>query len=687
MKTDFLNKLNPQQKNAATSIEGPVLIIAGAGSGKTTVLINRLAYMIEAGISPKNILLLTFTNNAAENMKERAGKLGDKKCGDVMACTYHSFCAKILREYAKEAGLLPNFSIIGSNECADAIRLAKADLGFSGRKGLPPNGQIVGLISMAINTRQELKDIIKNSGFEEFEEELLAIAKYYEIYKRENNLCDYDDLLIFMNKLLDNLKVRAELSKQYRYIMVDEYQDTNKLQEEIVFKLSDNFHNLCVVGDDFQSIYRFNGADINNILNFPNKFKNCKEIPIVTNYRSRETILDTANTMMNHHADFGYKKEMIPFRKEGEKPLLICPRNQEEEAEYILQKIHKLSECGKKLEDSAILFRQSSLAVPLELLLTKYGIPYKMMGGVKFLEKECVQDMLAYIRVLNNPHDTLAWYRVLCTIPGIGDVYASEITKRASSNFTFLVESFQNRKFYRYLKVLKRVLEAVCLKDQEEWFIPLKKLYLDFRKEAIETAHVSEEGKRTEMYQVLKNNIDDINVLELIYAKYKKVQEFLDNVMLDTSTTQDEEEQDVLTLSTIHSAKGLEWDTVFMIDCVDNVFPRQTKEWEGTPDYQEELRCFYVALTRAKDNLYILSPQTVILNGKCFSGSPSHFLEEVIEKEIVVNPKDVVKKHYLQVPYYQKDIAKGYGAKWDNEKKKWYYLSNGYNDKDFERWE
>ena len=689
MNESFLDKLNPAQREAATTTDGPLLIIAGAGSGKTTVLVNRLAYMVESGINPANILLLTFTNTAADNMKERAEKLG-KGCDGVTACTYHSFCAQILRKYARRIGLNPNFSIISPSEAADAIRLGKVELEFSKIKGIPNNATIVEILSKSVNTGRSIRDLVNNEydKYWQYSEEIETIGQWFQNYKQKKHLCDYDDLLVFMNQILENPIIRQELANTYRYVMVDEYQDTNSLQEAIVMKLCSH-HNLCVVGDDFQSIFGFNGSDINNILEFPQRMPGGKQVVIATNYRSTAEILAVANNVMDNFADFGFKKDMTDCGKTGKKAKLKTPENQDEEAEYIVNKIKKELQNGTPLKEIAVLFRSSMMSTKLELALNAEKIPYRKLGGLKFLDHVCIQDMLAYMRTVTNPADELAWYRILCLLPGIGDINASKIAKNCSTNLKFLTSGYENRIFARYLSMLQSTEMQVAMAQDSECINLLAESYYELRHIAIEVGKYSDEGKRTESYEQLEEDMVLVNQLSELSKDYATIPEFLDSIALEAAAPAESEE--LLTLSTIHSAKGMEWKDVFVLDCADRVFPKYTESVRGADDYYEELRCFYVALTRAKDKLYIMCPKTIQVNGEYIEGVPAHFLNPAIEAGLLdykrENPRvPSGKKVYLNVPYRDKEDAKRLGAKWDPVLRQWYYYSDKSNDSLFYRW-
>jgi len=683
MSFEYLDKLNPSQKQAATTIEGPLLIVAGAGSGKTTVLVNRLAYMIESGIPQENILLLTFTNAAADNMLDRAKKMIGENCDKITACTYHSFCAMEIRKFAKLLELPNDFTILSPGEVTDAIRLIKSELGFSQLKGISNNKIIAELISKAVNTGQDFTSLASSMNLK-YIEELEQIRLKYIDYKQEHGLCDYDDLLLHMNSLLDFPEVQQSVCSHYTHIMVDEYQDTNRLQEQIVMKLCGIHKNLCVVGDAAQSIYKFRGADVTNIIDFTEHIGGCPAIPIMTNYRSTAEILDVANCVMKHHAQDSFKNKMDAHEKSGDKPNLIITDDGRSEAKFIFSKIQSLHKGGLPMDEIAVLSRSSNAMSELELKLEQAQIPYIKMGGLKFLDHVCIQDMLAYLRLLINPLDELAWYRVLCIIPGIGDIYAGKLSHIFSASTSPDISAFKTRKFFSFIEDLLQEVKNAKQLSLEDALASFTEYYVELRKQTIALANVSDEGNRENMQLELAQDIELLKQLQMIAEPYTKITDFLDSVALDRTAPED---APALTLSTVHSAKGLEWNTVFVMDCLEEVFPKGNVE-DFPDEFYEELRCFYVAITRAKEKLYLMAPQRLLQNGQYVEGIVNHVLQEAIKEGLLTQNKiqTEYKKVYLNVPFSQKEEAKYYGAKWDNLNKQWYYLSDGQNDQLFQKW-
>lgn len=688
---DYLNKLNKNQRRAVATIKGPLLIIAGAGSGKTTVLINRLRYMVDIGIEPSSILLLTFTNAAANNMIERATMTGSEKCSEATACTYHSFCAKMLRMYGRYINVNEDFSLITPSETNDAIKFVKAQNKKYDLRGFPKNSVVSGIISKSINKRMTIPEVIEKEYYKyiSYTNEIVSLAKDYEAYKHEKNILDYDDLLLLMLKLLHNNDVRKRINNKYKYIMVDEYQDTNILQEDIVMLLAGETKNIAVVGDDYQSIYAFRGSDINNILHFPDKFKNCSVVTIDVNYRSTKEILDVANKVMDKYANFGFKKQMIAT-KTGDKVVLKRPIDQDAEAKSVLKDIKRIIKNTNNPKEIAILVRNSGVSSRLELLLTNENISYKKLGGIKFMENACVLDMLAYLRVITNPYDELAWFRVLDNIPGIGDMYATNISKNCKNSDFLLDKRYRRNLFYKYLVRLNNFINEVKnMEDFPKQLDGIIKYYVELKREKISKAKLKDEGDRTDMLDALENvTLPILNQLKDIALEEVDAISFLDSLVLNASPGK-KEEDDCITISTIHSAKGMEWDNVIMMGCADEVFPRYTVYENTYPEYSEELRCFYVALTRARNNLIIYAPQNVNNYGNTVSGPESHFLSDCHDLMDVKNKRTksiVPNKIYLNVPYREKDGAKAFGAKWDWNMKMWYIFDDYENINCFERW-
>ena len=645
--------------------------------------------MVWAGIPAEKILLLTFTNVAADNMKIRAGKLSDGRCAFAKSCTFHSFCASILRTYWREAGLKPDFTIITGKDVTTVINLVKRQLGYTKLKDFPASDALFKAYSFAKNTDTDWNEMVSNMTVQSIddsyipgEEELvyrneaevnirkaiLEVMNGYEEYKTDNGYLDYDDLLFIADKLLDNEKVRDDLEEMYPYVMVDEYQDTNHVQERIVFKLTKKHKNLCVVGDDYQSIYAFRGADVNNILTFPQKVPGCKVTKVLTNYRSTSQILEIPNKMMDRYADFGFKKNMVSGVGDGKFPSLYYSENEDIEAQEIVTHIKKWLKSGVAPSKIAVLSRTGLGSARVEALLQKSKIPFIKRGGVKFFELQAIVDMLSLLRVISNQSDELAWFSTLDILPGIGDAYASKLTNELKATGYIDAENYKTCSFYEDLKELLGVISgakhsAKCL-PLPRIFELVKKYYIRTRLKKIELSRVQDEGARSLMKYALKSDVESIKVLGDIASSYETIPAFLSGCVLDECSPKDL--ADRIVISTIHSAKGMEWDYVWVMGLAEGCIPRKDA---SKADLRESLRGLYVALTRPKKELYMSCPQEI--NGK--NACLTRFLGIVDEDNTCIYiSKPEVERIDLDVPYERKETAKAFGAKWDKERRCWY---------------
>jgi DNA helicase-2/ATP-dependent DNA helicase PcrA len=623
---DYNAELNPQQHKAVTNIEGPQLVIAGAGTGKTRTLIFRLAYLVENGINPQSILLLTFTRKAAQEMMRRAAVILDERCSKVSGGTYHSFANYILRKYALVIQRHPNFSILDRTDSEDVINLVRAQLGFNKKeRRFPRKRTLMEIISKSVNKCTTIEKLVLNEYPHYIKEcdDILTVADYYRKFKQEKQAMDYDDLLVNLKKLLETSdEVRQKISNTYRCIMVDEYQDTNKLQGEITVLLASEHKNVLVVGDDSQSIYSFRGANFRNIMDFPKLFPGTVITTLEQNYRSTRPILDLTNAVIEQ-AKEKYSKELFSKIEGVQKPVYIDAVDEDEQADFITQQVLALREEGVPLYKIAVLFRASWHANELEIKLRSANIPYVKYGGLKFTEAAHIKDVLAYMRVLHNVFDEIAWLRLLLLIEGIGPTSASKIVAKilyfGGSLEQLLAKDFAKKKFFNELRKLHALLSRLSgskLKPTEkleaviEYYSPLFELkYDDFRRRK-----------------------EDLNSLLRISERYARLEQMLTDMTLeppDTSqmgvepTGTDDEK---LVLSTIHSAKGLEWHTVFIIHLVEGYFPGM-RSMESDEDLEEERRLFYVAATRAQKNLYLMTPELESRSWSTFNPSGIIFSE------------------------------------------------------------
>ena len=621
-------KLNKFQYEAVMHDKGPALLLAGAGTGKTRTLIYRVAHLIESGVSPESILLLTFTNKAANEMKERAEKMLKEKCG-ITACTYHSFCVKMLRFYGKMAGISPDFTIISGPDEADIIDIVKSELNFQKLKNMPSASVFASMLSTCVNKRLTLEELLKEQKYWRFrqnERKLLLLREETKKYKEEHNLFNYDDILLKFDQMLtDYSNIARRIEDTYRYIMVDEYQDTNTLQDSIIRKIRTKNTNLMVVGDDMQSIYKFRGADVQNILSFPKRYTNCKVIYLTENYRSSQEILNLANHVMTNATE-GYQKNLRAQFSSQELPKVYSVNDTKTEAEFVLNRIKAKHAEGIPYNDICVLYRNSFQSYELEVLLNKAGLDFEKYGGIRFLDRAHIKDVLAFLRIYTNPSDELAWFRILQLHIGIGKVYARNISRKCLEyGPEYLIDDCHKRK--KYGVHIRKLYDEIQSWEGKEFLEILKSscaYYAKTLENTIRNKKVDSESDREESLQDLERNKEDITILQEMAKDYDSALAFLDATTLD-ATKLKENEEDKLVLSTIHSIKGLEYDTVILLDCIDEILP--SARYIGSPEDNEDVRCMYVAVTRAKNTLYMMVPKIALKYGKAIPGDLSRYIE------------------------------------------------------------
>ena len=620
--------LNKAQYEAVMHDKGPALLLAGAGTGKTRTLIYRVAHLIESGVSPESILLLTFTNKAAREMKERTEKILKEKCG-ITACTYHSFCVKMLRFYGKMAGISPDFTIISGPDEADIIDIVKSELNFQKLKNMPSASVFASMLSACVNKRLTLEELLKEQKYWRFrqnEKKLLLLREKTKKYKDEHNLLNYDDILLKFNQMLmDYSDIARRIEDTYQYIMVDEYQDTNALQDSIIKKIRKKNTNLMVVGDDMQSIYKFRGADVQNILSFPKRYTDCKVIYLTENYRSSQEILNLANHVMTNATE-GYQKNLRAQFSSQELPKVYSVNDTKTEAEFVLNRIKAKHAEGIPYNDICVLYRNSFQSYELEVLLNKAGLDFEKYGGIRFLDRAHIKDVLAFLRIYTNPSDELAWFRILQLHIGIGKVYARNISRKCLEyGPEYLIDDCHKRK--KYGVHIRKLYDEIQSWEGKEFLEILKSscaYYAKTLENTIRNKKVDSESDKEESLQDLERNKEDITILQEMAKDYDSALAFLDATTLD-ATKSKENEEDKLVLSTIHSIKGLEYDTVILIDCIDEILP--SARYIGSPEDNEDVRCMYVAVTRAKNTLYMMVPKIALKYGKAIPGDLSRYIE------------------------------------------------------------
>ncbi len=628
---NYKEQLNAAQFEAASATDGAYLVIAGAGSGKTRTLVYRVARLTELGNDPSSILLLTFTRKAAKEMMDRATILLDNRCSKINGGTFHSFANITLRKYAKAVKLENGFTILDQGDSEDVINLIRGQLNLAQHKKRFPNKTTINkVISLSTNTGRTIENILEEEfpHFAEYLEKITDIHKIYTAYKHKNNLLDYDDLLLYLRAFLFEMSPATKsFLSAIKYVMVDEYQDTNKLQAEIIKGLTQLNNNIMVVGDDSQSIYSFRGANFKNIMEFPKLFADVKIITMEENYRSTQEILNFSNHIIEHAFE-KYPKHLFTRKTGGELPGIISAANENMQSQFIVERILELREEGVPLNEIAILFRSSYHSFDLEIELNKANIPYMKFGGMKFIETAHVKDMLAFLRIASNPNDYVSWYRVLLLHEGIGPKRAQLIMDAIATNQISIKgepESAVTKKYGDNIFNLFSLLHEIHTKNN----LPADKAELVYK---------YYEPLFIEKYDDYNKRKKDLDIFMNISQNYKSLESFLSDMALEPPRDSvieidgTDKEREYLTLSTIHSAKGLEWHSVFILHAIDGFFP-SSQSFEKLETLEEERRLMYVASTRAKQNLYICYPTHIFdrHNGMTFS-KPSRFIEDVTEE-------------------------------------------------------
>ena len=617
--------------------DGPLLVIAGAGSGKTRTLTYRVARLVEEGVAPASILLLTFTRKAAQQMLQRASGLLDRRCENVAGGTFHSFGNLILRRYAPALGLASNFSIFDRVDAEALIGMLRKEAGDTATsQSLPRKHTLANIFSRAVNKMMPLEDVVYDD-YPHLTGELEAIDKIFQAYhryKKENNFLDFDDLLVFQLKLLkNNPDLRHRISSAYQYVMVDEYQDTNEIQAQILYLLTGSNQNIMVVGDDSQSIYAFRGANFRNIMQFPEMFPGARIIALEENYRSVQPILNLTNLIIEQ-AKEKYSKQLFTRKTGGNLPVLVDAPNENEQSLFVVDKIQQLQQQGIALNQIAVLFRAGFHSFDLEIELTRSQLPFIKVGGFKFVESAHIKDVLAHLRVISNPYDRISWYRLLLLIAKIGPASAQKIYDSIVGEGVGLAGLQSVEMKSAAAAGFKRLKDLFSILDTHE--MPLEK--------AGETVIDYYLPILKDRYDDHPKRAKDLEQLVAIMERYSSLEKFLTdmaleppNTAVDDTFTTGKPQEDRLVLSTIHSAKGLEWHTVFIIWTLDGRFPSSHALHKDT-ELEEELRLMYVAATRACENLYFTYPNQVydrslgiVLN------YPSRFIDmmpdDILEKQ------------------------------------------------------
>jgi DNA helicase-2/ATP-dependent DNA helicase PcrA len=607
---DWLQELNDAQRAAVTHGDGPLLIVAGAGSGKTKTLACRVAWLISQGVNPERILLLTFTRRAAEEMLRRAaqavGGAGAAGAHRVWGGTFHAIANRLLRMYAQPAGMAPDFTVMDQSDAEDLMDVVRHEQKLSARdKRFPRKGTCLDIYSRCVNGAEDLPQALARHfpWCAAWEADLRTLFKAYVERKQEQNVLDYDDLLLYWRELLADDALAERIGGRFDHILVDEYQDTNRVQADILRRMRLRRTNLTVVGDDAQSIYSFRAASIRNMLDFPQQFPGTRIVTLEQNFRSVAPILDSTNRLIAQ-AKERFSKTLWSARSGGARPALVSCRDENEQDAFVVQRILEHYEQGIPLKKMAVLFRTAYHSDSLELELTRRNIPYHKYGGLKFIEAAHVKDLIAFLRILENPRDRVAWFRVLQLLDGVGPGTAEKIIHHVA------------QRGYD-LRALGNFPAQAAYADGLQAFAQLLD-DLAGRAETIPAAQVERIRRFYEpifrrSYDNAKVRLHDLESLERVAGGYASRADFLTDLTLDPpSATSDlagppVKDEDWMTLSTIHSAKGCEWDVVFVIHVADGCLPSDMAT--GTPgEIEEELRLLYVAMTRARDFLYVVWP-------------------------------------------------------------------------------
>ncbi len=607
-----LDDLNPAQYEAVSRTEGPVLVIAGAGSGKTRTLVYRVAHLLEKGVAPENILLLTFTRKSAQEMLWRAGRLLNDSCSRVVGGTFHGTANLLLRRYGSYLGFGSSFTIIDRSDAEGIINLLKSSLGLTGRDlQFPSKRIIINMISGAVNKSMALEDLLfeQYAHLSEHTDDLLRLQQHYQEFKFTHALMDYDDLLVNWKRLLAEVpEARQLIASRYSHIMVDEYQDTNLVQADIVRLLAYDHNNVMVVGDDSQSIYSFRGADFYNIMRFPKTFPDTHIIKLEENYRSTQPILSLTNDIICHASE-KYTKTLFTRLEGSRKPLLFAASDERQEARFVTDKISELVADGIRFKDIAVLFRSGFHSYKLEIELASGGVDFEKRGGLKLTEAAHMKDVLSFLRILVNPQDNLSWNRVLLHIDKVGPKTAQKIAAQIGQSpapFQHLAEFPAGR---MWADGLRRLAQLFADLGREESPAAMYELIMIYYQPLFERLYHDDYPKRQK----------DLEQLQGIISEYADLQTFVDDTTLDppdAAGSQRAEDSDRMVLSTIHSAKGLEWEAVFVIGLAEGRFPHAKAE--PGEQWEEERRLLYVAATRAKKYLYLSYPKELMTPDRQF---------------------------------------------------------------------
>lgn len=628
---EILSDLNEQQYAAATHGSDPLLIVAGAGTGKTTTLAHRVASLIINGTDPRRILLLTFTRRAAAEMMRRVeailyrlSQVGDEtpKPGKrvatkgVVSGTFHAVATRMLRQHGQLIGLRPEFTILDRSDSEDLLNVVRSELELpESHTRFPLKGTCIDIYSRSVNTQRKAAEVIENwfPWVVEHEAQLRKLFRGYVDRKQEHNVLDYDDLLLFWRALVQDERAGKILRQQFDCVLVDEYQDTNVLQADIVRALKPDGQGVTVVGDDAQSIYSFRAATIRNILDFPDQFQNTEVVRLEQNYRSTQPILKLTNLVIGEATE-RHRKDLWSAKTTGHKPQIVTCADESDQTDFVVDEILGQRERGIQLREQAVLFRASHHSLALELELTRRNIPFHKYGGLKFVETAHVKDLTAFLRLAENPTDVVAGMRILILVPGIGRKKSMQLldqVRESGGHYDVWMDFKASGLDKETLLKLMKLMTQLSSKQAKDGLL----------QSDISAIRSFYEPLLKDRYDNAEARLNDLKQLEFVSAKYPDRQTFLTEMALDPpSSTQDfaddaSLDDDYLVLSTIHSAKGLEWDAVYVIHAADGNIPSDMAT-RSPAEVEEERRLFYVALTRAKNRLYVTHPERYYFPGR-----------------------------------------------------------------------
>ncbi len=629
-----INGLNQRQQEAVKTTEGPLLVLAGAGSGKTRVLTTRIAYLIEEmGIDPRNILAITFTNKAAKEMKDRIYKMLGPVGYQIQISTFHSFGLLIIKEHYDLLGFKKDFTILDSDDSLTIIKKIMKDLGIDPKAYNPKaiRNQISGAKNELLTAEQYEK--FANT---EFEQKVLSVYRRYQEKLRVNNSFDFDDLLMLPNILLrQNKSVLESYQERFQYILVDEYQDTNEAQYKIVKMIGSKYQNVCVVGDNDQSIYMFRGANYRNILNFEKDYPSAKTILLEENYRSTKNILMAANSVIKHNKD-RKDKNLWTENELGDKVLYHKTSDEKEEAYYVVEQIKDLISKGEEKSEIAVLYRTNAQSRNMEEALLRENIPYKVVGSFYFYNRKEIKDLIAYLKLIHNQDDDIDLLRVINTPKrGIGNKTIETLQHKANIDGVSLFEAIDSGKELEFKKIVNELIklkETSSLTELVDAILDLTGIRKELESEKTMEADIRLEN--LEEFKSITKNFEEQNGIV-------SLEDFLNEISLVSDVEEHKNQNDVVTLMTVHSAKGLEFNNVFLIGLEEGIFPHNNSMMESD-GLEEERRLCYVAITRARKKLWLINTRHRTLFGMDQYNPSSRFIGEIeddcMEKEIMEEP-------------------------------------------------